>query len=81
MPTGFKVQNADDMRQKMYSFLAELVPDSMRGKEVSRGQGMTGAFSNWSRLAYEHLEIVHRGSGSNETIIVWFKNAACPSLH
>jgi hypothetical protein len=39
MPTDAKVQNADDINQKMHAFLAELVPDSMRGKETGRSGG------------------------------------------
>ncbi|MGA7234550.1 MAG: hypothetical protein WBY44_02650 [Bryobacteraceae bacterium] len=77
MPTDAKVQNADDMKQKMYLFLAELLPDSMRGKELSRGLGMTGAFSNFSHAEYEHVEIVETNSGSNGTITVRFKDAGC----
>ena len=83
MPADAKVQNADDMRQKMHAFLAELVSDSMRGKELSRQAGMTGAFSGVSHVEYEHVEIVQTESGSSDTITVQFKNAACqqPTAH
>ena len=77
MPTDAKVQNADDMRQKMHAFLAELVPDSMRGKELQRSQGQTGAFSAIGGYEYDYVRIVETYSGSNDTITVWFKNAAC----
>ena len=77
MPTDAKVQNADDMRQKMHAFLAELVPDSIRGKELQRFQGQTGAFSARGGYEYDHVRIVETYSGSNDTITVWFKNAAC----
>ncbi len=77
MPTDAKVQNADDMKQKMYAFLAELVPDWMRGKELGRGMGMTGAFSGVGFAEYEHVAIVETYSGSNDTITVRFKNAGC----
>jgi hypothetical protein len=76
MPTDATVQNADDMKQKMNAFLAELVPDWMRGKELGRGMGMTGAFSSFGFAEYEHVAIVETYSG-NDTITVRFKNAGC----
>jgi hypothetical protein len=82
MPTDpNKVQNTDEMTQKMYAFLAELVPDAMRGKEMGRQAGMTGAFSNHSAVFYEHVTITY--SQSSNTITVQFKNAACqhPAAH
>jgi hypothetical protein len=77
MPTDAKVQNADDMRQKMHAFLAELVPDSMRGKELRRFMSQTGAFSGVGSGEYDHLTIVETYSGSNDTITVRFKNVGC----
>jgi hypothetical protein len=78
-----KVQNTDEMRQKMYAFLAELVPGAMRGKEMGREAGMTGAFSGHSAVIYEHVTITQTESGSNDTITVQFKDAACqqPAAH
>ena len=78
MPTEAKVQNADEMKQYMYAFLAELVPDSMRGKELGRGMSMTGAFSTIGFVEYEHVTIVETYFGSNNTISVRFKNSTCP---
>jgi hypothetical protein len=72
-----KVQNTDEMKQKMYAFLAELVPDAMRGKEMGRRQWMTGVFSGHLDVIYEHVTITQTESGSNDTITVQFKNAAC----
>jgi len=77
MPTGAKVQNPDDMKQHMYEFLAELVPDSMRGKELGRFMSTTGAFSTIGFAEYEHVTIVETYRGSNDTISVRFKNPAC----
>ena len=78
MPTDVtKVRNTDDMKQKMHAFLAELVPDSTRGKELRRGMGMTGAFSGRGFDEYEHVTIAETYSGSNDTISVRFKNAGC----
>jgi hypothetical protein len=72
-----KVRNTDDMKQKMRAFLAELVPDSMRGKELGRGMSQTGAFSGRGFSEYEHVMVVETYSGSNDTITVTFRNAGC----
>ena len=78
MPTDTtKVQNTDDMKQEMRAFLAELVPNSTRGKELQQFQGQTGAFSARGGYEYDHVRIVETYSGSNDTITAWFKNAAC----
>jgi hypothetical protein len=77
MPTDARVQNTDAMKQKMYAFLAELVPDLLRGKELQRFMSTTGAFSTVSLAEYEHVTIVETHSGTNDTITVRFKNASC----
>ncbi len=41
----------------MQNFLLDLVPASMRGKELSQFAGMTGAFSGFSTIKYEHVTI------------------------
>ena len=81
MPTDAKVQNTDEMRQKMHGFLAELVPDSMRGKEMGRGQGISGPFNTVSTVMYEQVTITE--VASSNTITVQFKNTACqqPAAH
>jgi len=82
MPTDAnKVQNTDEMKQKMQAFLSELVPDSMRGKEMGRGQGISGPFHTVSTVMYEQVTITEP-AGTN-TITVQFKNAACqqPAAH
>jgi hypothetical protein len=78
MPTeATKVQNIDDMTQKMHSFLAELVPDSIRGKQLQRFMSQSGAFSGVGFDEFEHVTVVQTYSGSNDTITVTFKNAGC----
>ena len=37
MPSTERVANGTVMKQRMYHFLSELVPDSIRGKELTRG--------------------------------------------
>jgi hypothetical protein len=53
-----KVQNTDDMKQKMHAFLADLVPDSMRGKELQQFMSQSGAFSGVGVDEYEHVSMV-----------------------
>jgi hypothetical protein len=77
MPTEAKVQNTDDMKKKMHAFLAELVPDLTRGKELGRFMSQTGAFSGVGFDEYEHVTFVETYSGSKDTITVTFKSAGC----
>ena len=78
MPTNEKVSNADEMKRRMYDFLADLVPAAMRGKELGRGAGMSGLIS-WSSVEYEHvtvneLQYANQPFGRDNTITVTFKN-------
>jgi hypothetical protein len=83
MPSNEKVQNSEVMKQRMYEFLAALVPPSMRGKELSRRTMSMGAFSI-SSVEYEQVTISetrHAGQPfGNDTITVNFRNASCASL-
>jgi hypothetical protein len=86
MPTDANtVQNTDEMRQKMYAFLAELVPNTMRGKEIGRGQGTSGPFYTVSTVIDEQVTIteVASSNASSNTITVQFKSPACqqPTAH
>jgi hypothetical protein len=71
-------------RQRMQNFLADLVPDSMRGKELRRAAASagafsgTGAFSGVSWTEYEHVTISQSNSGRNDTIVVIFHTGGCP---
>ena len=65
------------MKQKMHAFLAELVPDSTRGKELQRGIIQTGAFSARGFDEYEQVTVLETYSGANDTITVTFKNIGC----
>ena len=64
--------------QQMQDFLADLVPDSMRGKELRRFAASTGAYSAVSWIEYEHVTISRSNSGRNDTIAVIFHNGGCP---
>jgi len=72
-----KVQNTDDMKRKMRAFLAELVPDSTRGKELQRFMSQTGALSGVAVDEYEYVTFFQTYSGSDDTITVTFKNTGC----
>lgn len=80
MPTDENPANSTVMSQRMYAFLADLVPGSLRGKEVNRHAMVMGAMSVVS-IEYEHVtvaELQHAGEpfGRN-TITVTFKNEGC----
>jgi len=62
----------------MDDFLADLVPSSMRGKELNRGMTAMGALSStW--VLYERVTVSELSSGdrSSDTITVRFKNDNC----
>jgi hypothetical protein len=84
MPTDAKVGNSEEMKKRMYDFLADVVPAAMRGKEVRRGAFMSG-LSSMSSVEYEHVTI-HEFQYANQpfsrdnTITVTFKNCETPPL-
>jgi hypothetical protein len=83
MPTNERISNAAEMKKRMYEFLGDLVPDSMRGNELGRGTIMMGAISN-SYVEYEHV-IISEPQYANHpfdknTITVTFKNCETPPL-
>jgi hypothetical protein len=88
MPTDSQIKNGTEMKHQMYAFLADLVPDAMRGKEMGRGVIEMGAIS-FSTVEYERVMISetqyanqHFDSSHNK-ITVRFKNPACqqPAAH
>jgi hypothetical protein len=60
------------------AFLAELVPDSMRGKELQRLIGQQGMA--WtSFVEYEHVTISETGHGdTRNATTIRFKTQGCP---
>jgi hypothetical protein len=62
-------------KQEMEAFLLDLVPSSMRGKELGRFAGMTGAFSGFSGVRYEHVTISQ--PDRSETMTLSFKGDVC----
>ena len=82
MPTTEKVHRVSEMRERMDVFLAELVPDSMRGLELGR---LTEAMSRISvdLVEYEHVairELKDANEPFKTTLTVTFKNAVCKDL-
>jgi hypothetical protein len=65
MPRNERISNAAEMKKRMYEFLADLVPDSMRGNE--QGTLMVGIVSF---VEYEHVTI----GELQHAITVTFKN-------
>jgi hypothetical protein len=76
-----KVQNSAAMKERMYDFLAEVVPASMRGKELMRGATQMGlATVSW--IEYENITISEFQHGDqpfskDHTITVTFKSYDC----
>ena len=82
MPTNETVRRSSEMKQRMYEFLADLVPGSMRGKELGQ---LTSVMSLTSQTAveYEHVtisELKHADCPFNDTVTVAFKNDNCNNL-
>jgi hypothetical protein len=84
MPTTEQVFNAAVMKQRMYDFLAELVPESMRGKELRRMAEVMGAAASVSWIEYEHVTVSELQAGQpfshDNTITVAFTNDNCRSV-
>ena len=80
MPTTESVANAMVMKQQMYDFLSELVPDSIRGKELNRGTISMGAFSmifiEYENATINELEVGEPFSHDNK-ITITFKRDVC----
>jgi len=79
MPTDEKVQNSAVMKQRMYDFLAEVAPASMRGKELGRMAQQMGTISLMS-VDYEHVKVSELQVGNQHdrgTITVRFKSYDC----
>jgi hypothetical protein len=72
MPTNEKVSRTSDQKQQMYDFLLDLVPISMRGKEVRR-MSMQMGLSSITVVDYERIAV----SESNDAITVTFKSDDC----
>jgi hypothetical protein len=87
MPSDSQVKNGAEMKQTMYAFLADLVPE-MRATEMRRGVIFLGAIS-FSTVEYEHVMIVEVKydnqpfDSSYNKITVRFTNPACqqPAAH
>jgi hypothetical protein len=77
MPPPEGQSGAYDTEQDMQAFLLDLVPASMRGKEVARGLKVIGGFSV-SHISYEHVTIQTSDAVGREKIItVRFNNTNC----
>jgi hypothetical protein len=83
MPTNERISNAAEMKKRMYEFLVDLVPDSMRGNELGRRTIMMGAVSI-SSVEYEHVIVSELQSANHpfdkNKITVSFKNCETAPL-
>jgi hypothetical protein len=82
MPNTEEVANSEVMKQRMYDFLGELVPASMRGKELRRMSQAMGLVSLFS-IEYEHVTVrelqVGQPFSQDNTITMTFKSDSCHS--
>jgi hypothetical protein len=82
MPTTEPVANAMVMKQRMFDFLSELAPDSIRGKELNRRIVAMGAFSlifvEYENVRINELEVGEPFSHVNN-ITITFKRDDCKS--
>jgi hypothetical protein len=81
MPTTESVANATVMKQRMYDFLSQLVPASIRGKEIWRGIEAQGAIS-MIFIEYENVMVNELDAGPfnhDNTITITFKRDDCRS--
>lgn len=80
MPPQMNASGPTNPRQQMQDFLADLVPNSMRGKELGRLINSQGAVSD-SVIQYEHVTISEiryaNGPARGQTITVMFTNDDC----
>jgi len=75
MPTNAKVSNSEEMKKRMYDFLADLLPAATRGKELRQMMETRGIISLLS-TEYEHVtinELLYANQRDN-TITVTFKS-------
>ena len=81
MPTKDNPQNSDVMRQRMYDFLAGIVPLSMRGTRVGGMSQIDGLYM-MTTTEYENVTIRETRIGANpftkdNTMAVSFENEPC----
>jgi hypothetical protein len=80
MPPQANASGPFNPRQQMQDFLAELVPNSMRGKELGRLINYQGAVSD-SVIQYEHVTMSEiryaNGLARGQTITVMITNDGC----
>ncbi len=79
MPANENPANTSTMNRRMYGFLADPIPDSVRGKELRRMLEAMGALSV-EFVEYEHVTISESHDANQPlhgTITVRFKNADC----
>lgn len=83
MPTEEKVNNSEEMSRRMYEFLADLIPESVRGKKL-RGWVMVSGLSTLFFEEYENVTIAdprRRGEPYGSSMItVTFKRPNCAQM-
>ena len=81
MPTTESVANATVMKQRMYHFLSELLPASIRGKELTRGTILLGS-NSMIFIEYENVFVNELDAGpfnDDNIITITFERDDCRS--
>lgn len=76
-----KVSNSDVQKQKMYGFLAEIVPPAMRGlkgRAMSQIDGLyLMIYTEYENVAIREIQTGANPYAKDNTITVTFKNESC----
>ncbi len=76
-----KVSNSDVMRQKMYDFLAEIVPVTMRGLRTGGMAEHMGTVSmistEYENVSIHEMRVATNPFANDNTITVAFKGESC----
>jgi len=76
-----KVSNTTELKQRMYDFLADLVPASERGKEVGGFTEIHGMISlmtvEYENITVSEIQYANEPESRDNTITVRFKNVGC----
>jgi hypothetical protein len=76
-----KSSNTTELKQRMYDFLADLIPASGRGKEVGRFAEIHGMISltavEYENITISEIQYANEPESRNNTITIRFKNVGC----
>jgi hypothetical protein len=78
---GAKVSNTTELKQRMYDFLADLVPASERGKKTGGFVEVHGLISlvtdQYENITVSEIQFANEPESRQNTITIRFKNLGC----